>query len=89
MGSCGGRQIKGQVKGHERFKGNANPKDYILEPKPIGKGVFCRVYKGTSASNPDKVVAVKAFNKKMLKEEDMEAIHLEARKLKKLDHPNI
>lgn len=89
MGSCGGREIKGQVKGHERFKGNANSKDFNLEPKPIGKGVFCKVYKGTFANNPDKVVAVKAFNKKMLKDEDMEAIHLETRKLKKLNHQNL
>jgi hypothetical protein len=47
---------------------------YELEKKPIGKGMFLKLYKAESKLAGNQLVAVKALNKKFLKPNDIEAI---------------
>lgn len=62
---------------------------YHISHRLVGKGAFAKVYEGTSLSNPKLKVAIKAYKKKHLFEEDIKAIEAEVRVLSSLDHPNI
>lgn len=62
---------------------------YSLDKKPIGKGQFVKVYKGLSTYEEGLQVAVKAFNKKLMTPEDIQAVKNEVDILITLDHPNI
>lgn len=62
---------------------------YSLDKKPIGKGQFVKVYKGLSTYEEGLQVAVKAFNKKLMTPEDIQAVKDEVDILVTLDHPNI
>lgn len=62
---------------------------YHISHRLVGKGAFAKVYEGKSISNPKLKVAIKAYKKKHLFDEDIKAIEAEVRVLSSLDHPNI
>lgn len=56
---------------------------------PIGRGRHSRIFRGVSKANSDISVAIKAFKKSHLSQEEIKAIREEVRALSKVDHPNI
>jgi calcium-dependent protein kinase len=62
---------------------------YDLKKKPIGKGAFAEVFKGSLKANSDIKVAIKTFEKAKLESINLSSIKEEIKVLWKLDHPNI
>lgn len=86
MGACSGRENKGQK---PRRKGKNLPKDYVIDQKPIGKGIFTRVYKCHLESAPNTIYVVKTLNKDLIHNDEIESILDEVERLKLLNHPNV
>ncbi|CAI2359850.1 unnamed protein product [Moneuplotes crassus] len=62
---------------------------YRISHGVIGEGAFGKVYKGTSIEDSQNKVAIKAFKKKQLFDDDVKSIESEIKVLCQLDHPNI
>mmetsp|Transcript_5444 Transcript_5444/g.5179 ORF Transcript_5444/g.5179 Transcript_5444/m.5179 type:complete len:145 (+) Transcript_5444:27-461(+) len=62
---------------------------YLISHGVIGEGAFGKVYKGTSIEDSQNKVAIKAFKKKQLFDDDVKSIESEIKVLCQLDHPNI
>ena len=84
---CGQRPTKQYKKTMLNFKDLKAT--YNLDTKPLGKGSFGTVYRGTNKANSNVKIAIKAINKRALSENEIEQIHQEVQIIQTVDHPNI